>query len=286
MTGTAYIRIIKDTSLSIKTTTRPPKRGIAFFDLDGTLLDNRANTIPESTRRALDLLRPNYYVILSTGRDMDTHYSVRYKGMVQPDAIIHQNGSKLTIGDELLFEHTVDRELLREIYEFCSERGLCIGTSIGAEDFFINPARKAASDRAFLKAVRRNFVPFEEIFERDIRVTALSYAGDLQAEKEIIEKRFPMLELFAFNGGTGADVVERGFSKAEGMRTMCRHFGIDPADTYAFGDSPNDAALLRAAGIGIAMGNADEEVKAIADYVTDDVSSDGIYNACVHFGLI
>ena len=159
--------------------TKTDKRGIAFFDLDGTLLDNYLNEIPESTRRALDLLRAHYYVILSTGRDMDTHYSVRYKDMVQPDAIIHQNGSKLTIGDELLFKHTVDTDLLREIYDYCTEYGYCMGTSIGNEDFFINPEKKAASDRLIAKAVKRNFVPFEEIFRRDIRVTALSYAGNI-----------------------------------------------------------------------------------------------------------
>jgi len=266
--------------------TKTDKRGIAFFDLDGTLLDNHLNEIPESTRRALSLLRAHYYVILSTGRDMDTHYSVRYKDMVRPDAIIHQNGSKLTIGDELLFKHTVDPDLLREIYEYCTKYGYCIGTSIGSEDFFINPEKKAASDRLFTKAVKRNFVPFEEIFRRNIRVTALSYAGNLAAEKELIEARFPMLELYAFNGGAGADVVEHGFSKAEGLKTMCSHYGIDPADTFAFGDSPNDVALLKAAGTGIAMGNAEDEVKAAADYVTDDIRHDGIYNACVHFGLI
>ena len=278
---------IKHTNRISKTRGRADKRkGIVFFDLDGTLLDNRANAIPESALKALDLLRPNYHVVLSTGRDMDTHYSVAYKGMVRPDAIIHQNGNKITIGEELLFAHTMDRILLREIYEYCIERNICMGTSIGSEDFFICPEKKRASDLSYTKAVKRNFVPFEELFRRDIKVTALSYAGDLEMEKEMIESAFPMLELFSFNGGAGADVVERGFSKAEGMKRMCEHFGVDIADTYAFGDSPNDLALLKAAGTGIAMGNADESVKAAADYVTDDIRSDGIYNACVHFGMI
>ena len=51
-------------------------RGIVFFDLDGTLLDNDKNAIPDSTKRALELLRRHYKVVLSTGRDMDSHYSV------------------------------------------------------------------------------------------------------------------------------------------------------------------------------------------------------------------
>ena len=66
---------------------------------------------------------------------------------------------------------------------------------------------------------------------------------------------------------------------------MCRHFGIDVADTMAIGDGGNDIPMLRHAGIGIAMGNANDAVKAEADYVTDTVDQDGIAKALQHFGL-
>ena len=48
----------------------------------------------------------------------------------------------------------------------------------------------------------------------------------------------------------------------------------------------NDYEIIRAAGIGVAMGNAIEELKTAADYVTDDIGRDGVYKACLHFGLI
>ena len=54
----------------------------------------------------------------------------------------------------------------------------------------------------------------------------------------------------------------------------------------AFGDGGNDSGMLRHAGIGVAMGNANEEVKAAADYVTTSVDEDGIYKALKHFGVI
>ena len=54
----------------------------------------------------------------------------------------------------------------------------------------------------------------------------------------------------------------------------------------AFGDSMNDYEIIREAGLGIAMGNACEELKNAADYVTDDIDRDGLWNACRHFGLI
>ena len=67
---------------------------------------------------------------------------------------------------------------------------------------------------------------------------------------------------------------------------MCRHFGIDVTDTMAIGDGGNDIPMLRHAGIGVAMGNANETVKAEADYVTDTVDQDGIAKALQHFGLV
>ena len=263
------------------------KKGIVFMDLDGTVLDNRLNLIPESTMEAIDMLKASgYLVVISTGRDMDTHYSLRYKNMIAPDAIIHHNGNKITVGNELLFEHTMDMELVRRIYEFCREHGYCVGTSIGNEDFFLNPEIKLAADRSFKKVVERHFVPFEQIFERGLKVTALSYAGNISEEKPIVEAAFPEVRLFPFSGGLGADVIEVGYSKAEGMKKICAYYHMDRTCTYAFGDSHNDIPLLKAAEVGIAMGNADPEAKAAADYITDDIRHDGIFNACRHFDLI
>ena len=57
-------------------------------------------------------------------------------------------------------------------------------------------------------------------------------------------------------------------------------------DTFAFGDSDNDLRMLQSAGTGVAMGNAKEEIKKAADFITDSADDDGIYNAFKKFGLI
>lgn len=255
-------------------------KGIVFSDLDGTILDNPLDFIPESTFKAIEELKKNgFLIVLSTGRDMDTHYSFRYRDMIKPDAIIHHNGNKITVGSELIFEHIMDTELLREIYAFCKKEGFCIGTSIGTEDFFLNPEIKYASDKSYKKRVERNFVDFEEIFKRGLPVSALSFAGDIDAQKPVIEERFPNLQLFPFNGSKGADVVEKGFSKAEGFKRICAYYNADRKCTYAIGDSHNDIPLLKAANYSIAMGNADEDAKRAARYVTEDIRHDGFYKA-------
>ena len=65
-----------------------------------------------------------------------------------------------------------------------------------------------------------------------------------------------------------------------------KRFGFKLEETMAFGDGGNDIGMLRHAGIGVAMGNANDEVKAAADYITASVDEDGIYKALKHFGVI
>jgi hydroxymethylpyrimidine pyrophosphatase-like HAD family hydrolase len=70
-------------------------------------------------------------------------------------------------------------------------------------------------------------------------------------------------------------ITAKGVGKAEGLRILCRHFNIAPGEVVAIGDDDNDLDMLEAAGVGVAMGNAREHVKAVADYVTETNDNDG-----------
>ena len=70
------------------------------------------------------------------------------------------------------------------------------------------------------------------------------------------------------------------------MERYCQLQGWKPEEIIAFGDSENDLEMLRFAGIGVALGNAEPEVKAAADYVTDDIDCDGVAKALQHYNLI
>jgi len=262
--------------------------GAVFFDLDGTLLDNTTDCVPDSAKEALRELKENHFLVcLSTGRDMDTHYSQKYMEEVKPDAVIHLNGNKLSVGSEVIFMHHMEESLLKRIFDYAQNEGFCVGTSIGNADYYLNPELKTKADRAWNKNIERNYLPVSELFEKHIPVIAVNFAGmDTYAVKENVEKNMPEIKLFPFNKGTGADVVEIGFSKAEGMEKICAYFGIDLKNTYAFGDSPNDLPMLEKAAMGVAMGNASAEVREAADMVTDRVDENGISNALKKLGLI
>ena len=70
------------------------------------------------------------------------------------------------------------------------------------------------------------------------------------------------------------------------MDKIIEYYGINISETMAFGDGGNDITMIEHAAIGVAMGNANEGVKEVADYITDDVDNNGIYNALKHFSII
>ena len=83
-----------------------------------------------------------------------------------------------------------------------------------------------------------------------------------------------------------ADITAKGVTKQVGIDEIIKYFNIRLEETMAFGDGGNDISMLKHAGIGVAMGQAKEEVKAAADYVTTSVDEDGISQAMEHFGII
>lgn len=260
---------------------------IISFDLDMTLLDHSTWKIPESAIRALEALRPNYHIVLATGRDMDNYYSREFKDLIHPDAIIHLNGTKITVGEKVLYRHEMDRELLYRLLTFADEQGYCIGATRGDDDFYIHPEILEQVDLIRWGESGRQYQdPFRLL---DLGVQTLAYIDfpeQTKAGADAIEAAFPELKLPLFAGETGADIVERQSSKARGLERLCEHFGTDINECFAFGDSMNDIEIIQAAGHGIAMGNAVEQLKKAADYVTDAIDQDGIWNACRHFRLI
>ena len=83
-----------------------------------------------------------------------------------------------------------------------------------------------------------------------------------------------------------ADVNVAGTSKATGLSLFADYYRVKVSEIMACGDGGNDIPMLKAAGIGVAMGNASEKVQSVADFVTDTVDNSGLYKALKHFGEI
>ena len=256
------------------------RKSIISFDLDMTLLDHENYQITPSAMEAVERLRKHHRIVLATGRDMDNYYSSQFRDQIHPDGIIHMNGTKVTAGDKLIFNHRMAPELVKELLEFAQENGLSLGVTVGDTDYYTNPEGVRENDRKRWGEMNRQFADPWLLLKMPVR--PLAYIGGEEGVR-LLEGRFPQVKFPMFAGKLGADVVEQEASKAEGLKRLCRYWGIELSHTAAFGDSMNDLEIVQTAGIGIAMGNGIEELKAAADYVTDHIRQDGVVKACQRF---
>lgn len=256
---------------------------LVSFDVDMTLLDHASYKIPESAMEAIEALRKNHYIVLATGRDMDHCYSRQYRDEIRPDAIIHSNGARVTVGERVIFESRLPRELLERVLHFAQEHGLAVGVTRENEDYYINPDEVTKHDITLWGECGRQYQDPWKLLDMEVRT--MTYIGKPKGAY-LLEQKFPELRCPLFAGQRGADVIAKESSKANGLKLLCEYFNTPIDKTYAFGDSMNDMEIIQAAGTGIAMGNAIPELKQAADYVTTNIEDDGIYHACRHFGLI
>jgi len=258
-------------------------RPIVSFDMDMTLLDHETFKIPDSAMKALDMLRERYVVVVATGRDMDSHYSRELRDLVRPEAIVHTNGTRITVGDKVLYESFMARELKKRLLEFARDHGLSVGVTIGDEDYYVHPERVTEFDNGrWGECGRRYRDPWKLL---DMDVPSMCYIGEPEGAA-LMGQAFDDLKFPLFAENRGADVIEKKNSKAKGLSKLCEYFGTTLEEAYAFGDSMNDYEIIQAVGTGVAMGNGDPRLKAVADYVAPHIRDDGIYRACVELGLI
>ena len=85
----------------------------------------------------------------------------------------------------------------------------------------------------------------------------------------------------------GVDIIPKGADKVSGIEKFLTHAGIRREETMAFGDGENDVAMLEYAAVGVALGNAkNEQIKAVADYVTDHIDEGGLRKALVRYKVL
>lgn len=253
-----------------------------FFDIDGTLVSFSTHRIPDSALDAIRQLKSQgIKVFIATGR----HWRVMNNlSGLEFDGYITLNGSCCYAGrDRLIYRQAIPGEDIRSLVEM--ERG---GTPfpcifVRERDMFINFTNEH-TDEIFrmLNFPEPPLLGIEAALESEIfQLIGFFGAGE---EKEVMA-HLPGCEATRWNP-LFTDIVPLGGSKRIGMEKILAWFGIDREECMAFGDGGNDVPMLEYAGIGVAMGNASEEVKCRADYITASVDEDGIARALEHFDLI
>lgn len=255
-----------------------------FFDIDGTLVSFKSHRIPQSTVDALEQAKKNgVEVYISTGRPKQI---INNLGQIEHliDGYITANGARCFVEDTLVSQHAILPSDVKKIIE--------------AADRDNYPAIVVSESRF---AIHHYTDEVYEIFckglgvDSSVFVTDLNRLGDeaiLQVTPFCTVEQEALLMPTLENCTSGrwhpafTDITARGADKGKGLQAMADYLGLNIEETMAFGDGGNDISIIKKAGVGVAMGNAGDELKQVADYITTHVDEDGVKNALIKYGVI
>ena len=257
-----------------------------FLDIDGTLVSFRTHEVPASTIEALtEAKKAGHRIFIATGRP---RVLINNLGVLQEqhliDGYVTMNGAYCYANDTIIYKSAIPLSDIGLLYHYCHNRNIpCIVVGEHAIGVCQPDERVHRIFNEYLKVTTPMPVISAEEAISESPIFQLTPFITTEQEKEIAPN-LPHCEIGRWHPAF-ADITALGNTKQKGIDEICRHFGIRLEDTIAIGDGGNDIPMLRHAGIGIAMGNANEDVKAAADYVTATVDEDGLAQA-IHTYLL
>ena len=261
---------------------------IIALDLDGTLLTHDKK-LTDRTRRALTAAsKQGNWIVPATGRALK---AIPEEVLSLPFLryVISINGASVSDEQtrERLYSADIPKRIALELMAFAKRYDCmydCYWQDTGwSNRSFLERIRYYNSDEEVIRLIRMSRQPVDDlermISERAESVQKVQLCFRDMKEREAawqeIEETFPEIVVTS-SFRNNLELNARGADKGLALRFLARHLGLSENDTYAFGDSTNDLAMLRAAGTGVAMGNAAERIRQSADAVTDTNENDGV----------
>ena len=253
-----------------------------MFDIDGTLLDHDKK-MPASAKEAVRSLKEaGHEVAIATGRP--PYFFKELREELEIDSFVCFNGQYVVVENEVIYKNPIDRKLLAHLLELSSthEHPLVF---MGAESMKTSVDNHSKIEES-LASLNIGDIQLEmnanHFNETEIYQTLLYCKA---AEESIYIDNLKGLNFIRWHEFS-MDVLPLGGSKAMGIEKFIEKKGFTKDQVYAFGDNLNDIEMLQYVGHGVAMGNAPDEVKKVARYVTKDVSEDGIAYGLEMVGLL
>ena len=251
-----------------------------FFDIDGTLVSFKTHEIPESTFNALKQLHENgIKLFIATGRGKDGLYVLKDFPF---DGYITLNGQYCYTQDQLVYENTIQSQDLKALLDYLDAHPFPCGFTEEHTKYFNMRDERVDEIHSITHNDDHPAGDCSDVVHHKI-YQCMCFV-DKNEEKELM-KVMPHC-ISARWHPLFCDISPVGGTKQNGIDQFLQYYNIDLSETMAFGDGGNDIQMLNHVAISVAMGNANDEVKAIADYVTDDVEHDGITNALKHYHLL
>lgn len=270
-----------------------PDSAVLFFDVDGTLTYFDPD---DMTDKDFSAVRPSQTVVeafralrdaghkafICTGRPL----WLIADGLraLEPAGVVAMAGATLEVEGRVVHEDCFDEDIAEELARRVVDADIEVFFEANAATFALEPV---GVERSSLIGTHVVHSAEEMRIDGRLRVgkVCLNEPGLARVANDdgFIERNFELCN----TGGQNRELSPKGIDKGVGVARALDYLGRSGNErTFGFGDSGNDLGMLAAVETAVAMGNAMPEVKAVADYVTDDVAHDGTVTAMQHFGLI
>ena len=264
---------------------------ILFTDLDGTLLTSDKKISPYMQQLLSDMVRAGHHLVLTSGRALSSILKVAERsGLLFPDTlIIAANGNEIydcSTGD-FLVKKSVPTEIAQGVINLAHSYGIHIQSY---DDTHVVCEKDCPEVAQYKRSTG-----MDAIFTDDIMGTIghapykllaihLSDRSRLDTLRQEVLSRYGDTVTAIFSCDEYLEVFDKTAGKGNAIRFICDYLSIPITDVVAAGDAENDISMLDAAGIGVAMANADSEVKKHADFITQkDNDHDGLSEAILRF---
>ncbi|NLW15399.1 MAG: HAD family hydrolase [Erysipelothrix sp.] len=258
---------------------------LAIFDIDDTLIKRGKITIEESAKHAIKKLQEKgIEVMIATGRAFyfihdDIHESV------SPNYYVSTNGACVYDKDlNLVFKVAMDLDEVNQIVNYARENNL--GIALKEEKNM--PVYNDLNVFQTIYMQGSNKLDILEDHTQDNKTITKDVMGlFVMGDEDLIlgAKKFTD-DTFAHAYHQAYDIYSKDAGKIKGIEHVLEDLGLNWSNVISFGDAANDAEMIEKSAIGVAMGNSIDSLKEIADYVTSDITDDGVFNALTHLKLI
>jgi len=260
---------------------------VVFFDIDGTIVDEETQQIPQSAIRAVvELKKRGHIAVVNTGRPL-SHIDPRVRQM-DFSGWVCGCGMEVFLNGDWLYRKAPDPELCRYVRDSVRELGMQVlyetvdGEMVSDGEHSVHPIAMQEVERMRKKGFA---VPQLDDLPKLQFLKLMTYDWPGCNREEFLRRMEPHFTCID-RGNTMVELVLKGCSKAAGMEALLHHLGAKKEDTLAIGDSTNDLPMFAVAGHTVCLGGGMQELKDRAEYITDTVMNDGVEKALKHFGLI
>jgi Cof subfamily protein (haloacid dehalogenase superfamily) len=277
------------------------EKRLLFFDIDGTLAMPGYPPSEAVVRAMRSAREKGNLLILSTGRSAESvPPEVEEIGF---DGYIYSAGGRIVMDGTELWSHTMSEDQVARIVDVLDgNEGVfftleCDGGSFHSDVSSLNLASLGSDGGSteFRRMVQYMENEPEKLLKNRrgqpvFKISFFCMDGELMDKFEKLLSPYGKVvrfgNLLAESKACAGEISEPGIDKGRALRVICEYCGVDVSRSVAFGDSMNDAEMLLAAGIGVAMGNAEPEVKKLADRICESVEEDGMARELERLGLV